>query len=128
MNDRPTAIELLEAVRRFLGEEVVNALEGHLKYQARVAANVVAIVAREIESEERQLAGEWERLGALLDDSTPPPGDRQALRAAIRERSQELVGRIRAGQADSGPWRDRVMAHLVRSVADKLEVAKPKSG
>jgi hypothetical protein len=128
MNDRPTAIELLEAVRRFLGEEVVNALDGHLKYQARVAANVVAIVAREIESEERHLAGEWERLGALLDDSTPPPRDREALRAAIRERSEELVGRIRTGEADSGPWRDQVMAHLVQSVADKLEVAKPKPG
>jgi hypothetical protein len=128
VNDRPTAIELLEAVRRFLGEEVVNALEGHLKYQARVAANVVAIVAREIESEERHLAGEWERLGALLDGSSPAPGDREALRAAIRERNQELVGRIRAGEADSGPWRDRVMTHLVQSVADKLEVAKPKPG
>jgi hypothetical protein len=131
VNDRPTAGELLEAVRRFLEEDVVPALDGPRKYHARVAANVVAIVAREIESEEAQLAAEWQRLGALLGGdgaAEPPPGGRAALRAGVRARTDELVARIRAGEADTGPWRAQLIAHLRRTVADKLAVARPARG
>ena len=68
MNDRPTASELLEVVRRFLAEEALPALDGPLGYQARVAANLVAIVAREIESEASHLETEWRGLAALFGD------------------------------------------------------------
>ena len=125
MNDRPTAVELLGAVRRFLQEEVVPELEGPRRYHARVAANVVAIVAREIETEESQLVAEWERLGSVLADAAPPPASREALRRGVSLRSEELVRRIRAGDADAGPWRREVLAHLRATVADKLDVAKP---
>jgi len=124
MNDRPTAGELLASVERFLRDDVIPGLEGHLRFQARVAANVVAIVAREWESEDAQLAAEWERLAALLEDPSPRPVDREALRAAIRARSEALVERIRAGDADEGPWRAALVDHLRRTVADKLAVAK----
>ncbi len=125
MNDRPTAVELLRAVRRFLEREVVPELEGPLRYHARVAGNVVAIVAREIETEEGQLRGEWQRLAELLGRPAPGPESRQALREAVRGASEELVRRIRAGEADTGPWRESVLAHLRRSVDDKLDVARP---
>ncbi len=125
MNDRPTAVELLEAVRRFLQENVVSALDGAAKYQARVAANVVGIVAAEIASEERHLRGEWERLAGLLEDSGELPDTLEELRAAIRARTEQLALRIRAGEADEGPWRAALIAHLEQTVADKLEVAKP---
>jgi len=127
VNDRPTARELLEAVESFLRDEVVEALDGHVKYQTRVAANVVGIVAREIGCEDRHLAGEWQRLGVLFDDSSSPPADREQLRAGLREKTEKLVERIRAGDADDGPWRDAVVAHLKQTVADKLEVAKPSA-
>ena len=78
MNDRPSAQELLEAVRRFLQDEALPALPAHLGYQARVAAKVVAIVAREIGSEDRHLRGEWERLGGLLGDDSPPSSSRES--------------------------------------------------
>lgn len=125
MNDRPSAVELLGAVRHFLEEEVVGALEGPRRYHARVAANVLAIVAREIESEEQQLVAEWARVAGLLGDPRPPPPGRAALREALRERSQELVLRIRAGEADAGPWRAALLAHLRATVDDKLAVARP---
>jgi hypothetical protein len=125
VNDRPTVVELLEAVESFLRDDVLNALDGHLKFQARVAANVVGIVARELACEDRHLVGEWQRLAALFEDPSPPPADREALRGAMREKTEELVERIRAGDADRGPWRDAVVAHLKQTVADKLEVAKP---
>ncbi len=124
MNDRPTAAELLRAVERFLAAEVVPRLDGPQRYHARVAAHVVALVACEIESEEAQLLGEWERLAALLGEPEPPPPRREALRARIRSRSEELVRRIRAGEADGGPWRDALLAHLRATVTDKLAVAR----
>jgi len=46
---RPTASELLEAVREFLSVQVMPACTGQLAFHARVAANVLGIVARELE-------------------------------------------------------------------------------
>ena len=100
------------------------ALPAHLGYQARVAANVVAIVAREIGTEDRHQSEEWERLGSLLGDDVRPPGSREELRAALLDRNRELVSRIRVGEADSGEWRRALVSHLKQTVADKLLVAK----
>jgi len=46
--DRPTAAELLEIVAETLRETVVPATAAHAQHQARVAANLCAIVAREL--------------------------------------------------------------------------------
>ena len=46
---RPTASELLDAVRGYLTDQVMPATSGQLAFHARVAANVLAIVARELE-------------------------------------------------------------------------------
>ena len=56
MQDRPTALELLAAVRSFLEDDLVTVLEGRRRFHALVAANVLGIV-------ERELAGE-----AMLQD------------------------------------------------------------
>jgi hypothetical protein len=126
MNDRPSATELLAAVERFLEETAVPGLEGPAKYHARVAANVVRIVARELATEDEHLAREWDGLAALLDAaSEPKPDERARLRDAIAARNQELVRRIRAGDADAGAWRVALIAHLSRVVADKYDVAQP---
>jgi aminoglycoside phosphotransferase (APT) family kinase protein len=45
---RPTARELLDAVRAFLTEDVMLATSGRLSFHARVAANVLGIVEREL--------------------------------------------------------------------------------
>ncbi len=125
MNDRPTANELLQAVSRFLQDDVVPALDGHLKYQARVAANVAAIVERELACEERHQAGEWSRLAELMEvEVETPPAEGQNRRDQIVQWTERLRERIREGDADSGPWRAAVLAHLNQTVADKLEVAQ----
>ena len=60
---RPTARELLDAVRRFLADDVVPGTAGHLSYQARVAANMVAIVERELAQAPRPPADDsWAEL------------------------------------------------------------------
>ncbi len=46
---RPTAGEMLDAVRGFLTDEVMPATSGQLAFHARVAANALAIVSRELE-------------------------------------------------------------------------------
>src|SRR5687768_10145024 len=113
MQDRPTALELLDAVRTFLEEDVVPALEGPRRFHALVAANVLAIVRREWEDEEAMLMREWKGVAALLGrEADPPPERLTALRQGTRALTEELAERIRRGEADAGPWRDAVRAHV----------------
>ncbi|MBS9533702.1 hypothetical protein KIH27_08900 [Mycobacterium sp. M1] len=72
MTRRPTAAELVAAVIEFLDGDVRAATEGRVNFHARVAANALRIVERE-----------------LLDTATAPPDllgftDEAALAAAIR--------------------------------------------
>jgi hypothetical protein len=126
VQDHPTYDELLAAVQQFLETDVVPVLEGPKKFHARVAANVMGIVRRELASEETQLRSEWERLHAVLDAPEPIPGDRDTVRRQLRQRTAELCERIRSGEADAGPWRHAVIAHVRQTVVDKLAVANPK--
>ncbi len=124
MRDRPTFDELLAAVERFLEDEVMPSSEGARRFHARVAANTLRIVRRELANDEEQLAAEWEGLEALLG-AADRPGDRTALREAIRERNGALCDRIRAGETDSDPLRGAVRSHVRRTVRDKLLVTNP---
>lgn len=126
MQDRPTYSELLEAVQHFLETDVVPALDGPKKFHARVAANVLAIVRRELQAEDAQLGREWQGLDALLGDAETPPAEREALHRRLAERSEALCARIRNGDADAGPWGDAVLAYVRRTIIDKLAVANPK--
>ena len=48
LHGRPSAEELLQAVREFLTEQVMPSTEGSLSFHARVASNVIAMVEREL--------------------------------------------------------------------------------
>jgi hypothetical protein len=125
MQDRPTYQELLDAVRSFLELDVVPALEGAKKFHARVAANVVAIVGRELELEREHLDEEWLRLDRLLGP-VPKPADTPALKTALRQRTEALCERIRSGEADGGPFRTAVLDHVRQTVREKLAIDNPK--
>jgi hypothetical protein len=47
------------------------------------------------------------------------------MRQQLIERNSELSERIRAGDADSGRFRDLVLAHVRDTVHAKLEVSDP---
>ena len=129
MQDRPTATELLAAVRLFLHAEVVPMLtDPRLKFHTLIAANVVAVVERELTGEEERLRAEWRRLVALDPDTTPasPPASLAALKADIDARRRALCARIRAGEADAGPWRAAVLAYARWTVEEKLRVSNPR--
>jgi hypothetical protein len=106
-HDIPDAAALVEAVREFLEQDVMNATEGRVQFHARVAVNVLAMVQRELmvgpEQAARHRAG-LERLG-LTDDV--------ALAAAIRD------GRLDDRLSE-------IAAFVRATVEDKLDVANPK--
>ena len=126
MQDRPTVTELLEAVRGFLEDDAMPALDPRRRFLARVAANVLAIIARELDQEDAALAAEWASLAPLTDEPVAPvPEDRGALRARIAAGTAALVERIRRGDVDEGPLAVRVRAHVRETVRAKLRVANP---
>jgi hypothetical protein len=122
MQDRPTYDELLAAVERFLDEEIVPNTQGSRGFHARVAANVLRIVRRELSNEDEQLAREWAGLDGLLGEQERP-NDRAALREELASRNGELCERIRAG--DRALDSAAVVAHVRRTVRDKLLVSNP---
>src|SRR5262245_9998943 len=123
MQDRPTAMELLAAVRTFLEEDLVPTLDGRRRFHALVAANVLGIVERELAAEEGTLAAEWERLVVLEGASSAVrPSTLTALRDDVRARTAALADRIRAGAYEAEPLAGRVRAHVRATVVEKLRV------
>ncbi len=93
--DRPDALELLEAVTEFLGEEILPVVEDpRLRFRTLVALNALGIAYRELRA------------------GTPagPPGDELA----------ELARQIRAGDVPDG-----AVSMLKQHVAAKLHVSNP---
>src|SRR6476659_3281755 len=125
MQDRPTAVELLTSVREFIEQDVMPGLEGRKRFHALVSANVLSIVARELAGEETMLVAEWERLHDLLRSDDPAPARLDGLRTAVDALTRRLCDRIRAGDADAGPFGDAVRAHVRATVVDKLRIANP---
>jgi hypothetical protein len=66
---RPTARELLDAVREFLTERVTTSDDRGLVYEARVAANVLATIERELAQPLTHRDGDdWATLALVVRD------------------------------------------------------------
>jgi hypothetical protein len=126
MQDRPTAIELLRAVREHLERAVLPQIaDPKLKFQTLVCANVVAIVEREMETREPFAREEWVGLASLIG-ATENPVTLGETEHAVAARTRELCAQIRAGDWDDGDRRRRVLDHVRRTVRAKLAVANPR--
>ncbi|ETW26641.1 DUF6285 domain-containing protein [Mycobacterium gastri] len=101
---RPTAAELVAAVAEFLEADVREATSGQVNFHARVAANALRIVERELLS-----PGDSDVRAALADLGF---ADEAALAASIR--AGELDGRD-----------DEVIACLRTLVKHRLAVSHP---
>jgi hypothetical protein len=127
MNDRPTAFELLVAVRQFLETELIATLsDPRLRFQTLIAANVLGIAERELLTEESALADEWRFLCSELRrpaDAARAVGD---LKAVVREANETLCRRVRAGDYDAPADFKRLRALVRDRVIQKLQVANPK--
>ncbi len=106
LHGHPTAAELLEAVREYLTGDVMAATDGRVRFHARIAANAVAMIERELVLGPGQQRAHRQRLADLGFDS-----------------DRSLAVAIRRGELD-----DRfadVKAAVLASVLAKLAVANP---
>ena len=126
MQDRPTSVELLEAAADFVESELVPAIQGARQFQARVVANVMRVVAREIKLEDPLVRNEVKVLAQLLGYDTPHLHSLDELRAAAISMGDELAAKIRVGEADDGDMRQNVLSAVRQSVEDKLRIANPR--
>ena len=126
MQDRPTSVELLEAAADFVESELVPAVQGARQFQARVVANVMRIVAREIKMEDSLVRNEVKALALLLGRDKPHLHSLDDLHKAAASMGEDLTAKIRAGEADDGDWRREVLAVVRQSVEDKLRIANPR--
>ena len=127
MHDRPTAAELLSAVRHFLETELLPTLsDARLRFQTLVAANVLAVAEREVEAEDQHLREEWEWLSGLLLLTQPGPDATAELRRAVRAANVQLCSEIRKGHFDAQEEFLILLRALRTGVVRKLEVANPR--
>jgi len=107
LHGRPTQGELLEAVVEFLRQEVAPGTAGRLSFLSRVAANVVAMVGREVALGPAQAARRARELAAVGVAS-----------------EAELATAVAAGRFDDAE--DRLADVLASGAAAKLAVANPR--
>jgi len=115
MQDRPTAAELVVAVREFLERDVMAAVDGRVQFHTRVAINALGMIERELTLGADIDARDIAELTALLGASGS---------ASRRDLETMLATRIRDGSLDD--QRAAVLAHVRASVQRKLEIANPK--
>ncbi len=111
--DRPTAAELLSAVRNHLIDTLSPMLEGQPAFHLRVATNALAIVQRTMAEGDALDQAELTRLQKLLGHD----GD-------LTDLNRTLASQIRRGELDGR--REALLAHLRQTAIDKLRLANPR--
>ena len=113
MQDQPSAAEMVDAARTFLQDVAMPKLQGRDAFHARVAANVLGIVHRELELAPEENEAEVQRLRELLDaDGT------------LDELNRELCQRIRSGSMDETT--PGLLDHLRKTTLTKVAIDQPK--
>ena len=113
MQDQPSAIELVEAVTEFIRNHAMPQLQGHTAFHARVAANALDIVKRELEIGPDASAEERKRLSQLLGKE----GSLEAL-------NRELCEKIDKGEITLDT--PGLHEHLWQTTLTKLAIDQPK--
>ena len=116
MQDQPTPSEVLAAVAAFLKNIVAAETTGATSFQARVAANALEMMKRELDTTPTEDAAETVRLKALM------PGEE----GSLFQLNAELSRRIEAGEIDlTTPG---LKEHLWLTTLAKLAVDQPTYG
>jgi hypothetical protein len=122
MQDRPTAPELLDALAELLFGDVREWVPRERRFQVLVAANVCAVVARELRAGDDASLADVKLFRSLLGVEGPRPEPYQA-DAEAREAAAELAWAIRQGKLDGEI--ESVASALRAHVKRKLAVARP---
>ncbi len=112
MQDTPTPDDLLAAVAGYLREQAFPLLQGQAAFHARVAANALDIVRRQMSLAPAAEAAEAERLRALL-----------GAQGNLDELNRQLCQRIASNEMDLQT--PGLVPHLWRVTLDKLAVDQP---
>ncbi len=110
--DQPSIRELVTAVRDFLETKAMPELKGHTAFHARVAANALSIVARQLEFYGLASEEETKRLASLLGHE-----------GALEDLNRELCARIRAGEFTLKT--PGLAEHLETTTRDKVAIDQP---
>ena len=113
MQDRPSAEKLLAAARAFLNETAMPQLSGQAAFHARVAGNVLDILARELALAPGFNKAEQARLESLLGED----GDLATL-------NRKLCEKIATGEMDLS--NDVLKNHLIRVTMGKIAIDQPR--
>lgn len=113
MQDSPNLVELVGAVESFLRDRAMPELEGHTQFHARVAANVLAIIARELELGPEANKAEHARLEKLLGEE-----------GSLEDLNARLCQAIRAGDITLAT--EGLKEHLLQTTMIKVEIDQPK--
>ena len=122
MQDRPSAAELLDSVAEYLFAELRPEVPREQRFKVLVAANVCAVVARELRAGDEPTLADARLFRRLLGESGPEPSGEDP-EAEARELAAELAREIRAGRLDGEI--EAVAAELREHVRRKLDVARP---
>ncbi len=112
MQDTPNAIDLLQSVAAFLRNAAIPKLSGREAFDARVAANVLDIVERELRRAPEANAAEHERLRRLLGAD-----------GALEALNLQLCEAIAAGHI--GLYTPGLTEHLWTVTLNKLAIDQP---
>jgi Domain of unknown function (DUF6285) len=112
MMDQPSMLELVTAVRDFIEQRAMPELKGHTAFHARVAANALGIVKRELETGGQAAEDERMRLKTLLNQD-----------GALMDLNRELCRRIREGAI--GLDSPGLAEHLTLTTRDKVAIDQP---
>jgi len=112
MHQRPDPLDLLAAVAGFLREQALPQLPPHAAYNARIAANALDIVRRQLHLAPEAEAAEQHRLRVLLQRD-----------GGLAELNLLLCERIAGG--DIGFDTPGLLPHLWQTTLDKLAVDQP---
>ena len=120
MHQPPSAADLLRTVAETLADDVVPATSGPAQHQARVAANIASIVARELELGPEVRSREHDLLREIGGEEIGGEeiGDEADLAAAV-------TAALRKGSADSDEEHERVRTLLTEIVRGDLSISKP---
>ena len=112
MQDPPTVTELLDATAAFLRDVAVPQLSGHASFHARVAANALDLIKRELELRPAAERNEHTRLQSLLHTE-----------GSLDDLNALLSRRIAAGElALQSPG---LAAHLWATTLAKVAIDQP---
>jgi hypothetical protein len=113
MQDGPTAPELLDSVAEYLFGELRPEVPREQRFKVLVAANVCAVVAREIRAGDQPDADDLALFSDLLGKETED----------VHEAAAELARRLRSGELDDRI--DELAPRLEEHVRRKLDIARP---